>query len=475
MSSEPLRPKRVCVVGAGAAGLATAWSLGRHPDKFEVHVYEKDAWAGGVSTSEDIGQGHWVNDGVQGASDSYRNTILFHKEFGFEHHPVHLKVAFGKGETAWNNIAPTALIHQHKDEIKRFGEVLRRISRREWFYAFVRIRTVLRWNNFSKSFRDHLVFPLTALFFGTGNQTPEVSSVVIARVFLDPDVRLFTYDEAYLLHETPNFLAFDDLGKLYGTVAKGVGAQVHLSRPVTKVERRQNKVYVTDDTDSIDEFDEIVFTSNAQLPLQVLSSTRWWERRVLGSVTYYNDISVTHEDEAYMRRHYEFDNDRGDMYFVRTDPEDSEVLEMSFNLSNYQKQLQGTGRNVYQSIFLNDQIKDRWTWNEIDEDKILVRKWWRQMSHTWKHFAYVVPWVRFIQGRKNTWYAGAWTLFNTHELAIISGLAVAERLGAPYPFDHDELAAKQFDNLMKISHGIDRHKEGCCPRRRPASSDRKED
>lgn len=140
--------------------------------------------------------------------------------------------------------------------------------------------------------------------------------------------------------------------------------------------------------------------------VSLTTSFRWWERQVLGSVTYYNDISVTHEDEAvrgffalsshrhllcpvfrpfemhfciaspcprwlqYMRKHYEFDNDRGDMYFVRTDPDDSEVLEMSFNLSNYQKQLQGTGRNVYQSIFLNDEIKDRWTWNEIDEDKV---------------------------------------------------------------------------------------------------------
>lgn len=129
-----------------------------------------------------------------------------------------------------------------QDEIKRFGEVLRRISEREWFYAFVRIRTVLRWNNFSKSFRDHLVFPLTALFFGTGNQTPEVSSVVVSRVFLDPDVRLFTYDDQYLLHETPNFLAFDNLSQLYGTVAKEINAHVHLSRPVTKVERRDDKV-----------------------------------------------------------------------------------------------------------------------------------------------------------------------------------------------------------------------------------------
>ena len=39
MSSEPLRPKRVCVVGAGAAGLACAWSLSKHTDKFDVSAH----------------------------------------------------------------------------------------------------------------------------------------------------------------------------------------------------------------------------------------------------------------------------------------------------------------------------------------------------------------------------------------------------------------------------------------------------
>lgn len=104
------------------------------------------------------------------------------------------------------------------------------------------------------------------------------------------------------------------------------------------------------------------------------------------------------------------------------------------------------------------------------------------MSHTWKHFLGVVPWVRFLQGRKvrrgvawclvplqlallplvrvrfaslcplpqHTWYCGAYTLFNTHELAVISGFAVAERLGAPYPFEDNELARLQYNNLMKV-------------------------
>ena len=38
-----------------------------------------------------------------------------------------------------------------------------------------------------------------ALFFGTGNQTGRVSSALIARVFLDPQLRLFAYDRALLL------------------------------------------------------------------------------------------------------------------------------------------------------------------------------------------------------------------------------------------------------------------------------------
>lgn len=38
---------------------------------------------------------------------------------------------------------------------------------------------------------------------------------------------------------------------------------------------------------------------------------------------------------------------------------------------------------------------------------------------------------------------------NTHEIAIISGLAVAERLGAPYPFQDDKLALKQFETYLR--------------------------
>ena len=65
----------------------------------------------------------------------------------------------------------------------------------------------------------------------------------------------------------------------------------------------------------------------------------------------------------------------------------------------------------------------------------------------------MVPWVWALQGRRRTWFAGSWTLFNTHDIAIASGLAAAERLGAPYPFGHNKLAAATYDTVLGVSHG----------------------
>jgi len=64
---------------------------------------------------------------------------------------------------------------------------------------------------------------------------------------------------------------------------------------------------------------------------------------------------------------------------------------MEFDCSNYQHQFRerlGAGseprplkEHVFQTIFLNEQQKDMWTWNEIDSSKIIARKWSHQLRH----------------------------------------------------------------------------------------------
>nr|KAG5692076.1 hypothetical protein BaRGS_021508 [Batillaria attramentaria] len=444
--------RRVLVVGAGAAGTAAAYCLAKDKDKFSVDVWEKASVAGGVATSNDIRGNTFVNDGVQGGCPTYRNTLNLMQEFGFETNPVYMMISFGKNETAWTNYTKTDLIQRLAPEIKRFGRTLRIINKLEMFFIFIPINKVLSWFGFSDEFRNEMVFPLTALFFGTGNQTPNVSAAIVARVFLDDDLRLFDYDSERLLSQTPEMFAFPKLEKMYQTIMSKSGANFYSNRAVKSVRRRKSKVYVVDERDHEEVFDSIVFACDAETVLRVLKEPTYMERKALGNVRYYNDLIVTHEDDDYMNKYYEVHYDK-DQYFVRTDPEDREKIEMSFNLSNYQPQLKSSGRNVFQTIFLDDQIKDIWTEPEIQEEKVLLRRWWRQFSHSWRHFAFTVPFMRYLQGTKNTYYCGSYTLINTHEIGIISGFAVARRLGAEYPFPEDELARKQFDHYMLVIHG----------------------
>ena len=60
--------------------------------------------------------------------------------------------------------------------------------------------------------------------------------------------------------------------------------------------------------------------------------------------------------------------------------------------------------------------------------------------------------MMFINGKNHTWFAGSWTLVNMHEMACVSGIAAAWRLGAEYVV-FDEFAEDLFKKYLLISHG----------------------
>lgn len=80
----------------------------------------------------------------------------------------------------------------------------------------------------------------------------------------------------------------------------------------------------------------------------------------------------------------------------------------------------------------------------------------------------VVPWMWLLNGKKRTHYAASWTvrllalltcsdstqLVNAHELAVISGMAAAYRLGAEYPeeLEGDSFALLCFRLYLLLSH-----------------------
>jgi hypothetical protein len=117
---------------------------------------------------------------------------------------------------------------------------------------------------------------------------------------------------------------------------------------------------------------------------------------------------------------------------------------LSHGNSNFQYQLAEKElpeeQHIYQSIFLNTKNRHLWTKDEIDPSKIIREDWWFQICHSWTHYVFVVPWMFLLNwsGKRHTKYAGAATLVNAHEVALISGMATAYALGAPYPEDLEQ-------------------------------------
>jgi hypothetical protein len=136
-------------------------------------LIEREAVCGGQATSIPIDEkkhgASWLNNGVQGGSPIFRHTFNFFKKYGHEPQRVKLQVSFGKGKDSfWTNVFPSQLVEQYSADIKKFGKVLKIIKYTMPVLGLVPIKTMLRMFFFSKDFGDKMVFPLIALFLGTG-------------------------------------------------------------------------------------------------------------------------------------------------------------------------------------------------------------------------------------------------------------------------------------------------------------------
>lgn len=153
-----------------------------------------------------------------------------------------LQVSFGKGpEGFWTNCFPSKLINQFSGDIKKFGRVLNLIKWTMPVLGLVPIRIMLRMFFFSKDFGDKMVYPLIALFLGTGNQTANVACAILERLFDDPNMKLWDYDQDTLLPNLPTMVTFPKLHDFYEDWRKDLeakGVDIRLRTDVTEVVQR---------------------------------------------------------------------------------------------------------------------------------------------------------------------------------------------------------------------------------------------
>ncbi|KAI8937841.1 hypothetical protein NX059_005534 [Plenodomus lindquistii] len=512
--------KRVLVVGAGAAGMSCAHHLSEHPDKFDVTLVDAVDYCGGQAFSIDLDKerhgAEWLNQGVQGGSYIFHHTLTMFARQGHHADPVDLQVSFGKDDIFWTNVFPTDILARHQEEIRKFNFMLKVVRWFELFFALVPIKILFKLFMFSEEFTNTVAMPMIALFLGTGNETPNVPSIVLERLCTSPTYGMwYPPDKKTIVGNMPPMVVFPRFGEFYETWRQNLvkrGVNVRLSTEITQVVSRDkngvvvklikrtptkdahnpNSAWVPYDNESNadknavekeEHFDELVLCVLADTATRILKPTSSLrERKVLGSCKFSDDITVTHWDADYMRKHYEnfYDPSKAvstlsstdqsarnkyasenfkPMYYIKMYPQDLSKLEMCFDCTNYQSQFPPDvdfDKHVFQTIYLNKARDGHlWSIDEINPDKIIRKDWWHQLCHSWTHYAFVVPWMMFLQGKKRTRFAAAWTLINAHEVAVMSGIAAAVDLGAEYPPDleRDRFALLSFRLYYLLAYG----------------------
>lgn len=371
----------------------------------------------------------WPNDGVQGGSPIFRHTFNFFKRYGHNPQEVKLQVSFGKGKDGfWSNVFPSPLVDEFSSDVRRFGKVVKLIKWTLPVLGLVPIRIMLRIFFFSKDFGHKMVYPLIALFLGTGNQTANVACAILERLFDDPNMKLWDYDSNTLLPNLPTMVTFPKLGQFYKDWAadlRSKGVDIHLNTDVTAITRGkagvtlQTRPFDPDKKDhrgehtslpkTTETYDELVMCVLADDAKRLLSKPATWKEKLIpGGARFYDDIAITHSDHEYFNEVYETkfkpelcarpksktqeaqiksakdeckgqDGEPGGfrpMYYTHSYKSDPEKIEMSFDCTNYQHQFRMDhdadkapvqfDRHVFQSIFLDKTQRHLWTIDQID-------------------------------------------------------------------------------------------------------------
>lgn len=422
---------RIAVIGTGISGNAAAWALaGDH----ELVVYEKAARIGGHAHTVDIdydGRRIAVDTGFIVYNElNYPNlTALFdHLGVVTQASDMSFSVSVDGGRREWKGGEPllSGLFAMKRSlfspshlwmlkEILRFNKlaIAERIAGR---LGDTPLGTWLAAKGFRGRFVSDYILPMGAAIWSTP----------VDRMLAFPAQSFVTFFENHrLVHmDRPVWRTVTGGSRAYvEKIVRPFADRIRTATPVVRVERAGGKVIVEDATGGRETFDHAVFASHTDETLAMLADASSAERDILGAVAYRPNEAILHRDPALMPKR------RGAWasWNVLTTPSRPETGG-DVCVSYWMNALQGVPAETPLFVTLNPPPDNR-----PDPAKVFA-------TFSYDHPQYDQAAIRAqrrleeIQGRRSTWFCGAWTGYGFHEDGLASGLAVAERLGAEVPW-----------------------------------------
>lgn len=422
-----------------------AWALARHPDRFDVQLWEKNDRLGGNAITVEVPQDDGTRIPIDISVTAYIPTIYHHyvlllRRYGVASLPTRFSYSVRYGDGIYAHDFESPLKAELRDEIARFQSLLQKMKRWNALsdprsrrtlanpYNFITMGRLLDLYGFSSDFRYKILKPLF------------VNLVLASSLFAMPAALFARYLDFFGIEESTPMVTWDQgTANLYRRMSEGFRDRIHLSRGVGKIFREGDGVRVRDLAGNEERFDEVVLACNANQGLMMLDRPSVRERFVLGSVKYESELhnhAVVHTDASVLAenatRPLETRTNFIEQYGAR--PDNYEITYIMHNQQPWAKRSDKPCLVTYNPT------------KPIDERKVLKRFWFQHVVHDVFHYAVLMNAFKAIQGRERTWHCGAHTVINSQEHCFISGLAVARQLGADYPFDEaDDDTRRWFD------------------------------
>jgi uncharacterized protein len=412
---------RIAIVGSGISGLASAWYLSK---RHAVTLFETNVYLGGHTHTHDIeveGRRLAVDTGFIVYNEAHYPllTRLF-AELGVQSRPTTMSFSVSNAATGLEYSAASldALFCQRRNLLSpRFWSMLRDLLR---FYREspallaaagpgATLGEYLATHAYGAAFRDEHLIPMAAALWSA------------------PAARILEFPAQYLVRFMANHQMLQIRGRAPWRVVSGGSASYiramrarwrvdeRLHCPVHSVRRDNGRVQIASRLGT-ESFDQVVLACHSDETLRILPDATDGEREILSGMPYQENEVVLHTDASLLprqRKAWAAWN-----AFVPACSQSLCTVSYCMNL------LQGIRTREPLVVTLNRT-------HAINPAKILRRMNYRHPVYTQQSVAAQARRAE-IQGKRGTWFAGAYWGWGFHEDGVRSALEVCAAVNSRY-------------------------------------------
>lgn len=418
--------KNIAVIGTGISGLTCAHLLSR---KHNVTVFEANDYIGGHTATVDVevaGKSYAIDTGFIVFNDrTYPRFEKLMEQLKVKSMPTEMSFSVNNaitgleynGHNLWSLFAQRRNLfrpsfYRFLGEIVRFNSGCKAIYEAD-NYPNATLGEYLDQNNFSGFFCEHYILPMGAAIWSSSIDDMRSFSL---RFF----IRFFQHHGLLNINDRPQWYVLEGGSRSYiPALTAPFKERIHLNSPVTGIKRSDDGVQVQVSHGEWQQFDDVVLTCHSDQALAMLCDPSQDETDILAPMAYQNNEVVLHTDinvlpkrkAAWASWNYRLDGEN-----------ELDVAQRPASVTYNMNILQRLPKDAPTFCVTLNQT------DLIDETKIL-RKF--NYAHPVFNDASMKSQAKkaLINGKRHTYYAGAYWHNGFHEDGVRSAVDVCNLFG----------------------------------------------